>query len=85
MSEQHTAPPTEPNPDHLLLTPAAAPIIGLKPQSLRARRLRGGGPPYVRVAANRVAYKYSELVKFRDAHTFTSTAEEHANGPKPAA
>ncbi len=93
MKEKHNAPPptvtdeppAEPGPEDILLTPMAAPVIGLAPQSLRARRVRGNSPPYIRISANRVGYRYADLIAWRNAHTFSSTAQEHAAGPKSAA
>ena len=61
-------PRSEPLPSHhppaLLSTADAANYLGLRPQTLRAWRFKGGGPPYIRFGAKArgtVAYKISDL------------------------
>lgn len=48
-----------------LLSPAAvADLLGIKPQSLRLRRMRGQGPPFIRLSDSptaRVAYPVADL------------------------
>lgn len=51
---------------------AAAPIVGLKPSTLKKLRVRGGGPPY-RKLGHAVRYVVTELRAWRDARTMTHT------------
>jgi len=77
------------SPPALLGAAAAAEHLGVKPQTLRAWRLRGGGPAYVRLSGptGRVAYRLADLDAWIAARTFTSTAAESAaratSAPKP--
>ena len=66
-------------PPALLNTADAAGYLGLKPQTLRAWRVRGGGPPYVRFGAKgrgTVAYKISDLDAWVDEHRWPHTSAE---------
>lgn len=68
----------------LLPSDAAAALLGLKPQTLRAWRLRGVGPTYVRVGTGRrgrVFYREEDLVAWLTPRRFGSTAEETAAAP----
>lgn len=67
-----------PSSSPLLPSPAAAAYLGLRPQTLRAYRLRGCGPPYVRLSGlnGRVAYRLADLDAWIALHTFTSTSAE---------
>lgn len=63
----------------LLTTSAAAKLLGIKPQTMRAWRLTGRGPAYVRLGTGkfaRAAYSEAELARFISARTFSSTADE---------
>ena len=67
----------------LLRSEAAAVILGLQPQTLRAWRLRGVGPRYVRVghgARGRVFYRHEDIAAWLANRTFGSTAEEAVAG-----
>ena len=59
----------------VLRTREAALVLGLKEQTLRALRQRGGGPRFVRLSINRVAYTPQSLVQFLEERTFGSNAE----------
>jgi hypothetical protein len=62
----------------LLTTNEAADALRLKPQSLRALRLRGGGPTYVRIGGprGRAYYAEEDLKSWISNRKFRSTAEE---------
>ena len=64
----------------LLTTGEAAHELRLKPQSLRALRLRGGGPTYVRIGGprGRAYYALEDLRSWVLKRKFRSTAEESA-------
>lgn len=52
----------------------AAEFIGVSVRTLQAWRVRGGGPPYVKIGRT-VRYQRRALVAFQEAHTVSSTAE----------
>lgn len=56
--------------------------LHLKFQTLRRWRIRGEGPPYVRIAANRVAYDPDKVREWAEGRTFQSTAEESTRAAK---
>ncbi len=74
-------------PSRYLRTVPAAEYVALRPQTLRAYRVRGGGPPYIRLSANRVAYDVRDLDAWAEARKVRSTAGASvvAFGPEPAA
>jgi hypothetical protein len=49
---------------------------GLKAQTMRALRLEGRGPRYVRLARNRVVYDVADLDSWLAERKFGSTTEE---------
>jgi len=68
-----------------LTTAQAADFLGLSPKTLRAWRMRGGGPPYTRMSPtatgmpswrSHVRYRRDDLETFVRERRFTSTAEE---------
>jgi len=69
--------------EEFLSTQALADMLGLRPQTLRAKRLRGDGPPYIRVGEglrSKVLYRVSAVHVWLDSRTYTSTADEHTKG-----
>jgi hypothetical protein len=73
--------PTLDGKDILLTNSEAARMLLCKPQTLRARRLKGGKSsiPYVRLGESRkarVAYRLSDLKAYLAARVYTNTAEE---------
>lgn len=59
----------------LLTTNEAANRIGLSPQTLRSMRMRGSGPVFVRLSANRVAYAPSDVAAWVSGRRRQSTRE----------
>jgi hypothetical protein len=57
----------------------AAEFLGLSVRTLQAWRVRGGGPPYVKIGRT-VRYQRHRLVDFQEQHTVTSTTEADAKG-----
>ena len=49
--------------------------IGLQPSTLRNRRVRGDGPPYVRIGT-RVRYRIGDIADWLDAQVRTSTSHD---------
>jgi len=63
-----------------LLTPdEAAQYLGLTVHFLAARRSRGDGPPYVKIAHSRVRYRISELDVWAEKRIKTSTGSEETD------
>lgn len=57
-----------------LTTPEAAELIRHSPQTMRAWRVRGGGPPYIRLSG-RVLYSNADLREWLTSHRRFSTAD----------
>ena len=70
--------PRDETPERYLTTAEAAVHVRRAQQTLRAWRIRGGGPKFVKLGDGpgaRCAYAYSELLAWILAHTFASTSE----------
>jgi DNA-binding transcriptional MerR regulator len=59
-----------------LASPDAAKYLGVSVHTLRHWRFQGGGPPYIKVTANRVVYDTLDLDRWLDERRFASTADE---------
>jgi predicted DNA-binding transcriptional regulator AlpA len=57
--------------------PQAAEFLGVSVRTLQAWRVRGGGPPYVKIG-RAVRYQRRALIAFQEQHTVTSTTEADA-------
>jgi hypothetical protein len=57
----------------------AAIFLGVSVRTLQAWRVRGGGPPYMKIG-RAVRYQRRALVKFQEESTVTSTTEADAKG-----
>jgi Helix-turn-helix domain len=68
---------SQPDLDCALNEAQAAQILGLSVRTLQAWRVRGGGPPYVKVG-RAVRYQRRVLAAFQEQHTVTSTTESDA-------
>lgn len=53
----------------------AATLLGVSVRALQAWRCRGGGPPFVRVAARVIRYRQSDLRTWLASRVCTSTSE----------
>lgn len=53
----------------------AAEILGVSERFLERRRVRGGGPPFVRVSPRAIRYRVSDLEAWIAERTHDSTAE----------
>jgi predicted DNA-binding transcriptional regulator AlpA len=65
------------DPDSALTENQAAEFLGMSVRTLQAWRVRGGGPPYVKIG-RAVRYRRRTLVAFQEQHTVTSTTEADA-------
>lgn len=64
-----------PSPRRLLKTSEAAEWLGLRPQSLEKLRIRGGGPPFVRLSGGAIRYQVEAIEKFISERVRTSTSD----------
>lgn len=62
--------------ERLLTTSEVAHYLGLDSGSLKRWRTRGGGPPYVKVSANRCRYSFEALKAWAAERTRRSTADD---------
>jgi predicted DNA-binding transcriptional regulator AlpA len=70
------------NASRVLRTKEAAEFLGLREQTLRAKRQRGDGPKFVRLSKNRCGYRLAELERFLSEREFSSTAEAEVAGSR---
>lgn len=68
--------------EKLISTEDAAELVRLRPQTLRSLRSKGGGPAFIKLAQNRVAYSIADLEKWTQERKRRSTADP---GPSRAA
>jgi len=66
------------NFDPLIASAKAAALLGIQPQTLRARRMRGDSPAFVRIGS-RAYYKQSVIEQYLAERTFASTSDEAAS------
>ena len=62
----------------IVSTEEAATILGLAPRTLQDFRLRGEGPPFVKLTRRRVGYFISDLEAWARARTVKNTSQEVA-------
>jgi hypothetical protein len=53
----------------------AARTLSVSPRTLRNWRVRGGGPPYVRISARCIRYRSGDLTAWANARLTTSTSD----------
>jgi hypothetical protein len=58
-----------------LQTPEAAARLGFAASTLEKMRLRGDGPPYLRLSPRRIVYETDRLDAWARGREFTSTSE----------
>ncbi len=59
----------------LLTTAQAAAFIGYTPRMLEARRVRGGGPKFVRISGRAVRYRIEDLNDWIEKRLVSNTAQ----------
>jgi predicted DNA-binding transcriptional regulator AlpA len=65
--------------NRILSTTEAAKVIGLSPRTLPGLRLRGEGPPFIKLSGRRVGYLESDLTTWIQSQRRRSTCE---SGPQ---
>jgi predicted DNA-binding transcriptional regulator AlpA len=75
-TEQFSLPANE----HLMNEREAAAYLGLSVRTLQAYRVAGTGPRHCRIGLRRIAYLRSELLKWINGRTYSSTAAADAAG-----
>ena len=68
--------------EKLISTEDAADLVRLRPQTLRSLRSKGGGPDFIKLAQNRVAYRPADLERWTESRRRRSTCDP---GPGRAA
>ena len=63
------------HPSALLDETQTAKVFNVSERTLQAWRLRGGGPPFVRISSRCIRYRNSDLAAFIDARTVKSTSD----------
>jgi hypothetical protein len=58
-----------------LQTPDAAARLGFAASTLEKMRLRGNGPPYLRLSPRRIVYDAEKLTEWARSRQFSSTSE----------
>ncbi len=61
---------------YLICEKDAARLLGFTPRFLQARRLRGGGPPFVRISQRAVRYRVSDLKRWAEARIVRNTSSK---------
>lgn len=62
-------------PNPFLITSEAAARLHLSPVTLERMRVRGDGPPFIRVSQKRILYDTDQLDAWARSQRFTSTSE----------
>lgn len=77
---QNTQTPSEAlTNEGLLTTTQAAKLVNQKPRFLEARRIRGGGPKFVRVSARSIRYRIKDVEDWIESRVRSSTTQEIGN------
>lgn len=64
--------------DDLLTSSELAGALKVSDRTPENWRLRGEGPPFIRVGGRRVLYRWRDVVSYLNARSFGSTSEEQA-------
>lgn len=63
------------DPDALLSPAKAAALLGASIRTLEGWRVRGGGPPYIRISSRMLRYRRGDLIQFIESRRLKSTSE----------
>jgi hypothetical protein len=64
--------------DDLLTSSELAGALKISERTPENWRLRGEGPPFIRVGRRRVVYRWGDVVQYLHGRRFSSTSEEQA-------
>lgn len=67
---------TAENLDQLLTETQAADLICYSPRALQNWRLRGGGPPYIKVSARSIRYQRRDILNWVDERRRIHSADQ---------
>lgn len=62
-------------PDLFVTEARAAELLSVNPRTLQQWRLRGGGPPFVRISSRCVRYRWRDLLAWTEQHLRSSTSD----------
>ncbi len=63
------------DPVYLLTEAEAAKLLKFTPRFLQARRVRGDGPPFVRISSRAIRYRRSDLLTWIEKRVRSSTSD----------
>lgn len=63
--------------DRLMPESTAAEFLGISHRTLQNWRVRGGGPPYIKVAGKTVRYRFRDLLAWIEGSIRRHTSEPH--------
>jgi hypothetical protein len=66
-------------------TEEAGGLVRLKPQTMRSLRSKGGGPAFIRLSSNRVAYRPADLEAWVESRKRRSTCDPGPSAPAESA
>ncbi len=66
---------TKPVQEKLLTEPQAAEVLNFTARTLQAWRVRGGGPPYVKISARAIRYRQCDLNRWIEQRIRSSTSD----------
>ena len=84
LSEEPAGRPIPEHRDSLLVTSETAFLLGLSPRTLEALRVRGGGPPFVKVTRKAVRYRRCDIDAFIEARRRKTTSDPGPAANRPA-
>ncbi len=85
LGEEPAGRPIPEHRDSLLVTSEAAFLMGLSHRTLEALRLRGGGPPFVKVTSRAVRYRRRDVLEWIEQRIRRSTSDPGPVADTPAA
>jgi predicted DNA-binding transcriptional regulator AlpA len=72
-------------PQQLYTEEEVAKILHISSRTLQAWRLKGFGPPFVKMGSKSIRYKSCDLVAYIEDHTKTSTSDSGSHDQKKQA
>ena len=66
------------HPDDLLTSSELAGALKISERTPENWRLKGTGPPFVRIGGRRILYRWRDVLEYLEGRRFSSTSEEQA-------